>query len=127
MSVLLAALVVVAFALAVGWLDLPARAREVGVRSREGLDALRDPALDDRAKEEALQSVAVRLLGLLGLLVGGGLVALGVPLLGVWLLELGGVASLEAVLSVLERPEFLAAATGAGLLVYLALRTAGRP
>lgn len=124
MSVLLAALVVVTFALSVAWLDLPARAREVGARSLEGLDALRDPELDDRAKEEALRRVALRLFGLLGLLVGGSVLALGLPLLGVWMLELGGVASLEAVLATLERPDFLAAATGGGLLVFLVGRKA---
>lgn len=124
MSVLLAALVVVTFALSVAWLDLPARAREVGARSLEGLDALRDPGLDDRAKEEALRRVALRLFGLLGLLVGGSVLALGLPLLGVWLLELGGVSSLESVLAMLERPDFLAAATGGGLLIFLAGRKA---
>lgn len=124
MSVLLATLVVVAFALGVGWMDLPGRAREVGSRSREGLDALRDPALDDRAKEEALRGLALRLFGLLGRLVGGSLLALGLPLAAVWLLERAGVASLGAVLSVLERPDFLAAATGGGLLVYLVVRKA---
>jgi hypothetical protein len=123
-SVLLAALVVVTFALTVAWLDLPARAREVGARSLEGFDALRDPELDDRAKEEALRRVALRLFGLLGLLVGGSALALGLPMLGVWLLELGGVASLEAVLAMLERPDFLAAATGGGLLVFLVGRKA---
>lgn len=124
MSVLLAVLVVVLFALGVGWMDLPARAREAGARSRDGLDALRDPALDDRAKEEALRRVAVRLFGLFGRLAGGGLLALGLPLAAVWLLDRAGVASLGAVLSVLERPDFLAAATGGGLLLYLVVRKA---
>lgn len=122
MSVLLAALVVVTFALAVGWMDLPGRAREVGARSRDGLDALRDPGLDDRAKEAALRRLAGRLFGLFGLLVGGSVLALGVPLLAVWLLEAVGVASLAGVLAVLERPDFLAAVTGAGLVAWLAVR-----
>lgn len=123
MSVFLACLVVAVFALAVGWLDLPSRAREAGAGARETLAALRDPSMDDRARETALRRQAVRMFGLFGRLAGGGLLALGLPLLGVWLLELGGVGSLASVLSVLERPDFLAAVTVTGLLVWAGLRS----
>lgn len=111
----------VVFALVLERLELPDRARETGRRARESLDVLRDPSLDDRQKEEALQEQALRLFGLLGVLLGGSLLALGLPLLGVWLLELAGVSSLGAVLDVLERPDFLlgtAALGGGGYLAY---------
>lgn len=122
MSFLLAVLVVVTFAAAIGWLDLPARAREATARTRDSLEVLRDASLDDRAKEEALQRQSLRLFRLLGVLAGGSVLALGLPLAGVWLLELGGVASLEAVLSVLERPDFLAGTTAVGFGLYLIVR-----
>lgn len=127
MSLLLAALVVVAFALTLEGLDLPDRAREVGARTRESLEVLRDASLEDRAKEAALRRNSLRLFRLLGLLAGGSLLALGLPLAGVWLLELAGVASLQAVLSTLERPDFLAGATAVGIAAYLAIRRARGP
>lgn len=125
MSWVLAALVVAAFALVLRWLGLPARAREAGDGARESVGVLRDPALDDRAKEAALRRQALRLFALLGVLVGGSLLALGLPLLAVWLLDLAGVASLASVLGVLERPDFLIGVTVAGGLAWLALRRPG--
>lgn len=119
---LLATLVVASFALVLERLHLPDRAREVGNRAIDSLRVLRDPTLDDLAKEEALQHQAVRLFVLLGILVGGSLLALGIPLLAVWLLELGGVASLNSVLAVLERIEFLVGVTVIGAVIYLLVR-----
>lgn len=126
MSFLLAALVVVAFAAVLERLDLPDRAREVGERSRKSLGVLRDSSLDDREKEEALQRHSLRLFGLLGILAGGSLLALGLPLGGVWALELAGLASLEEVLATLSRLDFLTGTTAAGFLawgVYRKVRT----
>lgn len=120
MSVALAALVVVAFALALERMEIPDRAREVGDRARESLRVIRHPELDDRSKERALRRQAIRLFGLVGVLVGGSLLALGLPLLGVCLLEMAGVASFEGVLSVLGRPDFLVGATLLGTGAYLA-------
>lgn len=125
MSFLLAALVVVVFALVLERLRLPDRARETGRRARESVDVLRDPELDDREKESALQEQSLRLFVLLGILLGGSLLALGLPLLGVWLLELAGVSSLESVLGVLERPDFLLGTVVAGVGGYLIYRRMG--
>lgn len=122
MSFLLAALVVVVFALVLERLRLPDRARETGRRARESMDVLRDPSLDDRDKESALQEQSLRLFRLLGILLGGSLLALGLPLLGVWLLELAGVSSLAAVLDVLERPDFLLGTVVVGVGGYVAYR-----
>lgn len=127
MSLLLATMVVAVFALVLERLRLPDRARQVGDRAMESLRVLRDPTMDDRAKETALQDHAVGLFGLLGILVGGSLVALGLPLLAVWLLELGGLVSLGAVLDVLGRVEFLVAASAIGATAYLLSRRARRP
>lgn len=122
MSFLLAVLVVVVFALVLERLELPARARETGRRAQESLDVLRDASLADRQKEEALQEHARRLFGLLRILAGGSLLALGLPLGGVWLLEQAGVSSLDAVLGVLERPDFLLGTTAVGIAGYLVVR-----
>ena len=126
MSFVLAVAVVLVFAFVLERLDLPRYARESGRRARRSMDVLRDPALDDREKESALQEHALRLFALLGILLGGSLLALGIPLVGVWLLDLGGVASLGAVLAVLERPDFLIGTTVVGLggfLVYRRVRS----
>lgn len=125
MSLLLAVLVVVAFAVALEALGLPERAREVVRRSGECVHLLRDPSLDDAERERGLQRQAVRLFGLLGILAGGAALALGVPLAAVWLLERAGVASLPGVLEVLERVDFLLAACVVGGAAYFLARRMG--
>lgn len=119
MNFVLAVFVVVGFAVTIERLHLPARAREVGRHSTECLDVLRDDSLDDAAKEEALQQRARRLFVLLGLLAGGSLLALGLPLLGVWLVGQMGVGSFGGTLEMLQRLDFLAGTTVVGLLGYL--------
>ncbi len=126
MSFLWATFVVVAFALTIERLNLATRAREVVSRATDCLNVLRDPSMDDKAKERILQHHTLRLFGLLGLLVGGSILALGLPLSAVWLLELAGVTSVEVVLSVLERIEFLVGVTVLGSVAFLLLRWVGR-
>lgn len=125
MSWLWAAAVVAAFAALLEGLRLPARAGEVARRSRECLEVLRDDALDDRQKEEALQGHAVRLFALLGLLVGGSALALGLPLGAVWGLDRAGWASFPRVWAILQRLDFLALVTLAGGAVWLVARRRG--
>lgn len=124
--ILLALTVVVGFALGTTWLRLPARAREAATLARESFGVLRDPSLDDLAKERTLQRKTGRLVRLSGVLIGGSLVSLGLPLLLIWFLELLGIASLAAVLSTLEEPFFLAGTVAAGGLGYGVLRAVGR-
>jgi hypothetical protein len=122
MNLALAIFVVVGFAGVLEYLDLPERARGVGEQSTEALGVLRNDALDDREKEEALQGHARRLFALLGVLGGGSILALGGPLAIVWGLELVGVGSFAAVLRILQRLDFLAATIVVGLLGYLLVR-----
>lgn len=126
MSFLLAAFVVVTFAVTIERLKLVDRAREAGRRASEAHEVLRDPSLDDDAKERRLQRHAIRLFQLVGILTAGSLVALLLPLGVVWTLDALGVASLDEVLSVLERIDFLAGTLVVGLLGYLFLRHTGR-
>lgn len=123
MNLALAIFVVVGFAGILEYLDLPKRAQGVGKRSRDALAVLRDDSLDDREKEEALQGHARRLFGLLGILGGGSVLALGGPLVVVWGLERIGVGSFAAVLRILQRLDFLGATVVVGLLGYLLVRS----
>ncbi|MFB6248524.1 MAG: hypothetical protein ABEL97_08145 [Salinibacter sp.] len=113
---------VVAFAALLHLFRLPAYAREVGRRGRDCLAVVRDEAMADRAKEEALQAHARRLFVLLGVLGGGSVLALGLPLGVVWLLDRGGVASLPDVWATLERPDVLLGTVVVGTAGYLLVR-----
>jgi hypothetical protein len=119
MNIALAVFVVIGFAVTIERLDLPDRAREVSRHSTECLDVLRDDTLDDVEKEAVLQQRARRLFVLLGLLGGGSVLALGLPLLGVWLLGQAGVGSFPETRAVLQRLDFLAGTTVAGGVAYL--------
>ncbi|PSQ75210.1 MAG: hypothetical protein BRD39_00220 [Bacteroidetes bacterium QH_9_64_21] len=127
MNLALALFVVVGFAGTLEYLNLPEQARGVGERSQDALAVLRNDALDDREKEEALQDHARRLFALLGILLGGSIPALGGPLAIVWGLERIGVGSFEAVLGILQRLDFLAATIVVGLLGYLIVRRLRTP
>lgn len=123
----LAGLVVVLFAALIHRLRLTARAMEVASGATSCVRILRDTALDDDAKARALRRQAGRFFTLFAILVGGSALALSVPLGGVWVLDLAGVAALPDVLTVLARPDFLGATALAGLGAYLAVRRADRP
>lgn len=121
MNLTLAMMVVVGFAATLELLNLPARARDVGRRSQTCLGVLKDDALTDREKEDALQAQTKALFKLLFILGGGSLLALGVPLGGVWLLDRFGIGAFPSVLSILQRLDFLAGTVVAGLVVYVLL------
>lgn len=122
MSFALAVFVVVAFAVTIERLDLTARGREAGSRAADCLAILRDATLDDAAKERRLQEHARRLFGLIGILGGGGALGILLPLGVIWLLERAGLASLGAVLGVLERVDFLVGTTVVALVGFLLYR-----
>lgn len=122
----LAGLVVVLFAALIHRLRLPARAREVATGATTCLRVLRDTALDDDAKARALRRQAGRFFTLFAILAGGSALALSVPLGGVWVLDLAGVAALSDVLTILARPDFLGATVLAGVGAYLVVRRLGR-
>ncbi len=119
MSLLWATFVVAAFAVIIELLALPERARQVATRSTECLRVLRDPALDDDTKERELRRQAIRLFTLTGILAGGSILAIALPMAVIWLLELGGAASLEEVLGVLARIDFLVGAAVVGTFAYV--------
>jgi len=118
MSFLLAAFVAVGFAGILHVARLPRYAREVAQRSRSCMEVVRDGSMRDEAKEKALQRQARRLLVLFGILAGGSVLALALPLGVVWLLDRMGAASFDATLAMLERPDFLGGTVIVGLLGY---------
>lgn len=126
MSVVWAALIVVAFSAILERLRLESRAKEVGSHAGATLRVLRDPELDDDAKEHLLQRHATRLFALAGVILLGAAAALGVPLGAVWLLDAAGVASLSDVLDVLQRVDFLVAGSVLGVVAWRVFRRRGR-
>ena len=78
--------------------------------------------MSDREKEKALQQQARELFGLLGLLFGGSVLAIGGPLVMVWGVGKMGVGSFAGTLDTLERLDFLAGVTIAGGLGYILYR-----
>jgi hypothetical protein len=118
----LAVFVVVGFAARLESLNLPDHARTVGKRSSRSLSVLLDDSLGDREKEEALQSQSRELLRLLSILVGGSVLALGLPLGIVWLLGQLEIGPFWGMIGVLEQIDFLVGVTALGGLGYLAFR-----
>lgn len=122
MTAILAVFVVVGFAAAIEYLELPRHARDVARRGGETLHVLRDESLTDAEKEEMLQREATQLFGLLGILAGGSVLALGVPLTAVWGLEKIGVGSFHGTLVVLQRIDFLLGTVVVGGLAYFLIQ-----
>lgn len=119
MNVALAIFVVIGFAVTIEYFALPERARTVGERGLSCLDVLQNASMSDREKEAALQKQAGRLFGLLGILLGGSALALGGPIAGIWVLDQMGIGSLNTVLSILQRLDFLAGTVIGGVLLYV--------
>ena len=122
MSLFLAIVVVVVFAVVIERFALAERSHEVVARARGCLEILRDPSLDDDAKAAGLQRHALRLFRIFGIFLAAGLLAGLLPLAGVWAMDRAGLASLSGVLAILERPDFLAGAVVVGTLIFLLSR-----
>ena len=113
---------VVGFVALVKVFNLPGKCSEVLDLARASLTVLRNPSLDDAAKESALQSNAVRLFSLFLLLTAGAALALVLPTGLIWLLDLLHVVSLRAVLEVALSWQFLLATTVVGVLAWRLMR-----
>lgn len=118
MSLVLATLVVVAFAVLLERLSVAGRARAVADRAARSLRVLRDSELSDAEKERALRRDAVHLAGQSGMIIGLSLLALLVPLGGVWLMDRAGWVVTSDVIAILQRIDFLVAATVVGTGAY---------
>jgi hypothetical protein len=74
---------------------------------------LRDPHLDDDAKEARMRVHARGLAGLFAVIAGGTIAAVGAPLGVVWVLDAAGVLSMDRVLDALSSWPVLAGGTAA--------------
>jgi hypothetical protein len=111
-----AALFLVAGFLAVARvLRMVSHAREVMARSRSAVRDLRDPGLDELAREKAVQGHALRLAWLFALLVLTSAAALAIPLGFVYAGELAGLVQTAEVIDVTLTPIFLIGVTAAVL------------
>lgn len=106
-----AAFLVVGFVWLLEALKLPGKAKEAVGIGRRSLAALRDPDLADEGKEEALQRFAIRQFVLFFQLAVGGFAAVFLPAAVIWLLDLAGVLSFDAVMGLATSWEFLLAST----------------
>jgi hypothetical protein len=115
MAYIAAAVVCAGFVALASALGLARRPSEVAAAAWRAIETMRDPALDDAAKERRMRAHA----GTLGLLfltiTAGAIAALGVPLAAVWLLAAAGVLRFDAVLAALVSWPMLLA--GAAALV----------
>lgn len=126
MNLVLAVMVVVVFAGLMERLQIAPRARQATAAAGASVTALRNPELDDAAKEAVLQREALRLFRLFGVIAGLSVIALLVPFAGVVLLDKVGLGSFPAVLGILQRIDFLLAATLVGFGTFAAMRRFGR-
>jgi hypothetical protein len=121
-----ASFVVIGFAVLAHYIGLIRWTGEVMLHARRANEVLRDGNLDDFAKEKAVQSVAIEMFKLLGLLTGGSIIAVALPLAVVWLAGAAAILSFDAVMAMLIRWEFLLAATVVGTVVFFLLRRTGK-
>lgn len=119
-AVLWAAALVLLFVVLLRVFGLVPRSREVIDVSRRSLAVIRDPALDDRAKETTLQANTVVLFRHFGVLALGGAAALLIPAAVLVAADAVGWASLDAVVDASMSPAFLVT-TGVVALIALAL------
>ena len=121
MNLIGASLVVIAFAVLAHYIGLVRWTGEVMLHARQAAAVLQDSALDDLAKEKAMQVAAIQLFKLLGLLILGSLAAVTLPIGAIWLADAGVLLSFDDVLAMLVRWEFLLAATVIGFTVFFLL------
>jgi hypothetical protein len=113
--------VVILFIILIYLVGLVRHAREVIAISRSSMTVLRDASLDDDAKQKAFQKNSIRLFILLVLMLVGTAISLVAPIGVVWLFDRFGIVSLDAVLAILARWDFIVIASLVGVAAYVAL------
>jgi uncharacterized oligopeptide transporter (OPT) family protein len=109
---------VVGFVALVRMFGLIKKCGEVLDLVKSSLAVLRNPSLDDDAKEGALQSHAKQLFSLFLLLTLGAALALALPAGMIWILDVLQVLSLRAVIEVTLSWQFLLGSTLFGVVAW---------
>jgi hypothetical protein len=125
-NVVLAAFVVLSFAVALERFRITERARAIVDSARDSLAVFRDPTLDDAEKERLTQKSALSIFALTGTIAALAIAALLAPLAVVWILDRAGLAAISDVFDLLESPLFLLAASAVGVGAFLLSRAVGR-
>jgi hypothetical protein len=113
---------VVGFVLLVRAFGLIAKCGDVLDLVQSSLGVLREPSLDDDARERALQSHAKRLFALFFLLTAGAALALALPAALIWVLDALGLVSFDAVVDMTLSWQFLLATTLVGTAAWWLMR-----
>jgi hypothetical protein len=115
-------LLVAGFGFILHALGLVAKATEAASLARRSMADLRDPALDDDAKEAAMRAYAAQLFWLFAVLTLGSAVALAIPLAILYLLDVTHLLSLAAVLETVVQWPFIVATVVLYVAGWLILR-----
>ena len=102
---------IVLFLIALWLLRLVPVASAAVATARGAVAAMRDPALDDAAREKAVQAASLRLMGAFASIVVRGALSLGASLLPIWLADLTGLASGWAIVDFLSRWDVIVVAS----------------
>jgi hypothetical protein len=87
--------------------------------ARDAFGAMQDPALDDAAREKAVQRASIRLLGKFVSILLRGAVAIGISLLPIWASDVSGLAASDQVVDFLSRWDVILIASVVIVLGYL--------
>lgn len=117
-----AVFLVIGFVLLVRMFGLVGKCQHVFDLVQSSMAVLRDPSLDDHARERALQSHAKQLFGLFFLLTAGAALALALPAGLIWILDVLRVVSLRAVLEMTLSWQFLTVTTLVGVAAWGLMR-----
>ena len=103
------------------WLSgvLTASASALAV-ARDALEQIRDTNNDDMAREKAARRASLRLIGILGSILGRGAVAVGASLLPIWLADVTDLAASGQVIAFLSRWDVIVSASIVIVLGYYA-------
>ncbi len=91
----------------------------VVVIARNALGAMRDPALDDAAREKTVRHASLQLIGKFVSIVLRGVFAIGVSLVPIWLANASGLAASDQVIAFLSRWDVITVATIVIMIAYL--------
>jgi hypothetical protein len=116
-----ASCVVIFFTVLIYLLGIIQKTRQTIEISQKAVEIIRDPSISDEQKQQLVQASSLKLFSLLGMLVIFTAVAILIPVGIIWVAELVGLVSLDGVLRLMVRWEFVTAATILGIAVYLAL------